>query len=818
VTSIGHHRALYVVFFMAGAPALLYQTVWQRVLTLYFGVDIYSTSITVASVMLGLGIGSWLGGRLADRTPRPLVWYAWAEFFIGCFGAISLPLFGWVGSSLAGSPLAIVIPVDFLLLLVPTVLMGTTLPLMCRIVTAKDADIGRHLSRLYGLNTLGAACGALVSVYLLIGLYGLDRTTFIAAGLNLLLAAATGCLVLWSPQGAATGPKPVTTQLSEASSVPAMGFASVSNPVEAKLARPISLRFVLLLSFLSGFVALGYEIVWYRLLACILHGTVYVFGTILCFYLLGIGLGSLWARTRIDRPGPLRRFGLCQVGIAAYSLALFGLLEHASWLPGVRHLIAASTFTSFHPSPELISGKFTLASIYSMLDVFLWVGVVLGVPTVLMGYGFPNLVRAASRSVDNLGRSVGGIYFINILGSTLGSLVVGFVLLDRFGSEITLAVLIVCGGVTGWLTFLRAAAEGICVSESTNRSANGRWLLATIALVGLAAALVPWRGALVKALHLAAYADVDYVGAEDRSGIVVLRKQDRIIAFDQERQVLGKYRLYIDGSPHGGFDNLDAPEGDWAVDCALSAHPNPRRVLSIGMGDGRMCVAAALNPAVDELLVVELNGSLGRVLEQTAQGEVLFGSPKVKHVVDDGRRWLLAHPEAKFDLIMMWPLHAAHAHSGSLYSREFFEIVGRHLTEGGLLFVRSADLYSTARTIAVSFPYVVRAERGTYLASFSPLRFDLPRSGLRRDEFLSKIEADRELILEETNGAAINFDLRPRSEYYVVYPYARSLQTWGQSQEDPHYRFSDRSRAAALIAEPTTSSGALSTQQPILPD
>jgi hypothetical protein len=248
--------------------------------------------------------------------------------------------------------------------------------------------------------------------------------------------------------------------------------------------------------------------------------------------------------------------------------------------------------------------------------------------------------------------------------------------------------------------------------------------------------------------------------------------------------------------------------GDWAVDWALSAHPRPRRVLSIGMGDGRMCVAAARNAEVEELVVVELNSALRRVLQQTPQGSVLFGSKKVRHIVDDGRRWMLAHPGEKFDLIMMWPLHAAHAHSGSLYSLEFFDLVARHLADGGLLFVRTADMYSTARTIATAFPYVVRAERGTYLASREPLRFDLARSGLSWEKFAEKIEGDRELILDETRGVPLNHDLRPRSEYYITYPYARSLQTWGLSSENPHYRLTDASRVASALLEPAESSAA----------
>jgi predicted membrane-bound spermidine synthase len=189
----------YAVFFVGGMPALIYQVAWQRVLTLYFGIDIYSTTVTVATFMLGLGVGSLLGGRLADRAARAGLYYAGLELAMGAFGAASLPLFAVIGRWFAGSPLTTVVLIDFVLLLLPTTLMGMTLPLMCRIVVAREGTIGRHLSWLYGMNTMGAAVGALVSAYALIGWFGLDGATRIAAAINVALAAAAYILVRTRP-------------------------------------------------------------------------------------------------------------------------------------------------------------------------------------------------------------------------------------------------------------------------------------------------------------------------------------------------------------------------------------------------------------------------------------------------------------------------------------------------------------------------------------------------------------------------------------------------------------------------------------------
>jgi len=774
----------YVVFFVAGAPALIYQTVWQRVLTLYFGVDIYSTTVTVASVMLGLGLGSLVGGRLADRTTNPLRLYMLAEFLIGICGAASLSVFSRVGAALAGSSLWVVIPTDFLLLLVPTMLMGMTLPLMCRIVTATDAEIGRHLARLYGLNTLGAALGAVLSTYFLCGLFGLDGTTRIAAGINFLVAAMT-----WGLSRAAVEAPATDAPTEQRVDVSAAAVPSAQQPRET----PLSL--ILSLSFLSGFVALGYEILWYRVLTLLLHGTVYVFGTILCFFLLGIAAGSLLARRRIERNGPLARFAYCQLGISVYTLALFAVLGHLSWIPGLRHLIGASVFTTFHPSPELLTGNITLVTVYSMLDIFFWVTLILGVPTLLMGYGFPNLLRAGSQTVAQLGQSVAAIYFANIIGSTLGTLVVGFVLLHWCGMEITLTAMVILGCLPALLVFYATAQN----SAGPGLRSASYWRIATIATIAASVLLLPWPLMLVKSLHYADFDNVDFLAVEDHSGTVVLRRQHQRISFKEEDSILGKYRLYIDGVAHGGYDDHSQVETEPAADWGLAAHRAPNRVLCIGFGDGKTCASALRVPAVEEMVVVELNSALIEALSQTGQGQFVLDSPRTRMIIDDGRRWLLAHPDEMFDAILTWPLHAAQSHSGNLFSVEFFQLLARHLTDDGILFTRSADLYSTPKTLATVFPHVVRGGRGNYVAAKRAFTFDLERIGQTEVEFVDFIEADRDLILENTQEVRLNRDLSPNSEFYMTYPYAWTLQTWGRPSDDHGYQLRGGPRAESLI-------------------
>ncbi len=754
----------FVVFFGGGVPALIYQVVWQRVLSLYFGVDIYSTTIAVTVFMLGLGIGSFAGGWLADRLRSVVMAYAIVEVLIALFGLASLQFFSLVGASFAGSSLGMLILVDSLLLLLPTCLMGMTLPLMTRVVVDSQASIGPRLARLYGLNTLGAAVGAIVSSYWLIGSLGMDGALRVAVAINLLLAAAMFVLV--------RGQRPDLDEPGQAGTDLGLTTASDSIPDRQADDHPMySLPLILACAFLSGFIALGNEIVWYRIVRVLLHGTVYVFGTVLFVFLLGIALGAIAAQKRIARPGWLQRFAWCQLGAAAWVFLFFMSIGHFSDLPGLRHLVSASFFIYFHPSLELVAGEISLASLYSALDVFFWTAAILLVPTFLMGYGFPNLMRAGSSRVASVGRSVGNIYLANIVGSALGSLIVGFVLIHRFGSERTLQIMILLGAISAMMI--------LQVSDRRDRRSTSRRVvplrtIAPIVLILFTLFTFPERMQIIKAVHLADFPIVTFSGLEDRTGVVALRDQSDVVAFAEEKRVLGRRRLYIDGSAHGGIS--EEVGFDDEVQAAMSAHPRPTRVLSIGLGDGRMVAAAATRAGVDEIVVVELNESLRKLIASTPQGGLIEEhAGKMRYVVDDGRRWLLANPDEKFDVVMMWPLHAAHAYSGSLFSMEFMQIIARHLRADGLLIVRSADGYSTARTVATVFDQTVRLRTQTYVAANSPLIFDRRRIESTTIDLASLITADKTLILKETELAPLNRDTRPNSEYYLTYPFAKHM-------------------------------------------
>lgn len=762
------------LFFLSGMPALVYQVVWQRVLSLHFGVDVYSTAITVAVFMLGLGLGSLAGGRLADRVRRPGLLYAAAEALTGLYGLTSLVLMGIVGERFAGAGLVLLVPLEGALLLPPTLLMGATLPLMARAVIGEEAVLGRQVALLYGVNTGGAALGALLAAWLLVGLLGFDGTVLAAAGLN--LALALGVALLFGRPGA-----PVARQ--EPAAAPAGSAAAVP---------PWPL--VWALAALSGLVALGFQLAAYRLLTILLKGSAYTFGTLLFVFLTGIALGSLLWRRALDPVASLRRFALSQTVIALWLLFLALFLVHGAGLPGLRHLLAASFFITYRPEPALLEGVVDLVTLYSALDILFWPALFLAVPTLAMGVGFPALIRAGSASLARLGRSLGGLYLANILGSGAGSLLVGFWLLDRFGSERALQAVTALAAVTALLAL--AGARGRPVTRP-----------AGLAVAVLAASLLvfPAPGSLLRTVHLAGFEGVGFAFAETRTGVVALRRQERVVAFPEEEKLLHETRLYVGGAQHG---RLDAPplalrEGAARLDeeWALAAHPQPRRVLLIGLGDAEMAELVLARPEVAGLTVVELDAGLRRLLGGTERGRRVFADPRLRYVVDDGRRWLLANPDERFDFVFMFPVPAGHAYYTNLYSREFLDLVRARLAPGGMLALRTSDSYASARTLALAFPAVLRLGSDFYLASTAPIGWRVASLPGPASSLLGRIEADRERILEATEGVPQNRDLQPNSEYFLTYPWRAVLAVnRGQAARAAlDYRFEEPPPAGRLL-------------------
>jgi len=265
----------YLLFFLSGFPALLYQVVWQRALFTLYGVNIESVTMIVTVFMLGLGLGSLAGGWLSSRKGvRLLLAFGAIELSVGAFGAVSLGIFHGIGSLTAGASTFATGCISFALLLVPTMLMGSTLPLLVEHFVRRTGNVGESVGTLYSVNTLGSAAACFAAAFVVMRVLGESGSVRLAACFNLFVGVTA--LVLQANQPVNS----VKRQTAEA----------------AAAQQTIPFWVGMLLSGAAGFIALAYEIVWYRLYSFASSGKADSFALLLACYLLGVACGSLAVR------------------------------------------------------------------------------------------------------------------------------------------------------------------------------------------------------------------------------------------------------------------------------------------------------------------------------------------------------------------------------------------------------------------------------------------------------------------------------------------------------------------------------------------
>jgi predicted membrane-bound spermidine synthase len=732
---------------MAG---LIYEIVWQRLLELYFGVTIVSVTLIVSAYMAGLGFGSLTGGRIARNLKNPLLAYGLLEIGIALFGVISPTIILWVGQNTAGSPYVLVFLISFLILLIPTTLMGMTLPILTQSFVDRVETSGRIIGALYGINTAGAAIGSALAGYLFIGLYGFDGTIYIAALLNAGVGLCAFALAHWR-----------RVRAYESRIGPATGASAVWGYWT-----------ILLSSFLVGFLGLGFEILWIRILLIVQKNTAYAFPSILCIFLIGLALGgAIWGRKADTSSNPVVLF--CKIEMAGAAVAAFTFL--AFWLslnwdvPWVKDFFNTqkpdAPFVKIG-SEWLFSRKQLLANLW---EYFLPILVLVLPASLVLGGGLPVLDRISINNPALSGRRVGDIHLANIIGSVAGSLVVSFVLLPRIGSELTLKLLALA-------TFLFPVFYFLDGTERSPKQHNHSLaVIGLFLLVGII--LLPGKGKFYQSLYAS--------GSGQEA--VISESGDSVLALTYEPASARQTGLLWIG---GEVNSFFPPKGTYetrALACAGASMPE--RVLIIGLGGGYTTLFFKGIPDVEEIVIVELLEDLGPFLSENQQPvQATLADPRITFIVDDGRRYLNAFPNEKFDVISIDPLREHTAGHNNLYSMEALEIYREHLTKDGVLCAWMREQHIVPHTIAQVFPYADQFKNEFMIASNSPIQYDI--------EYMERVSADygklarelfgpdftaipgaenslrfflrdrHQILREEANGPVLA-DLQPLLEYYL---------------------------------------------------
>lgn len=688
------------LFFCSGFPALIYQIAWQRALFAIYGVNVQSVAVVVSAFMLGLGIGSLVGGRLSEKYPdRGISIFGICELVIAGFGLISLRLFHWAAGFTAGTSLGYTILFSFLLLILPTMLMGATLPLLVEQLVRSSRSVGYSVATLYFVNTLGSAFACYICAQVLMRNFGLSGSLTLAACVN---TAVGGTAFLYGRS------QPLNPVGAAASAVK----ADVSSEKVLRLGTAAAIAGV------AGFLALGFEIAWFRIFALATFDRAPAFALLLSTYLAGIAAGSFLSESLCRRRhiNPVTFAGTAMLVAAAISVYLPPLMANLSW----------------HNIPVLMSAPaFFLAACF-------------------LGSVLPLLCQSSVSANNSAGRSVSLIYLSNIIGSTLGSLVVGFILMNHFGTQAISTQLAAATALTGLIVvFFRG--------ERFQSPPKTLWALAILAAAAILLAGPAYGNLYGKMIFGPRAAEVGYMKhvVENRNGIIAVTADDAVFG----------------GGVYDGHFNIDpANDKNFVIRAyVLSlAHPHPRRAFMLGLASGSWAQVVANNPQVESLDIVEINPGYLPLIAQYPEVRSLLSNPKVHIYIDDARRWLLAHPEIKYDLMVANTSYHWRDHSSQVLSTEFLQIVKQHLLPGGIYYYNATESADVFVTGLHEFNYGLRVI--TFLmVSDSPIVLDKGRwfSVLNQYEIDGKKMFDAstprgELVLAAYNAFADSMREPPR--------------------------------------------------------
>lgn len=684
---------LVLLFFLSGMSGLIYQTLWLRLLALVFGVTVYAASTVLASFMGGLALGSFLAGRLGDRVRNPLLWLGLAETGVG-LTALATPLglslveglYTSLYPALSGAPALLTVG-RFLcasaVLLVPTTLMGASLPLIVKSSLFKAEGLGERVGLLYGTNTAGAIVGTLLAGFFLIGNLGIRTSFGIAAALDLFVGLTAIAIALTTARG-----EQLAVESRE--SIQHATRNTQHSPDPPSSAR----RLVLVVFTLSGFTSLALEVVWFRVLVLFIEGTTYAFTIMLATVLAGIALGSY-----LVTPLMRRRWnwlaGLAGIELAIGLAALFSLFA------------LTRTDDLFTQIALLLRGRVQppyVAACFAILPATLLMGVAFPIGLRLWVTGGP----AASEAGDESGSRIGLFYSLNVCGAIFGALAAGFVLLPNLGSAGTITLLGAISLASGLLLLgpLLRPRRTFALGAGT----------AGILIFLVAAITLPNPFALVMAQR---HPGKQLLWHEEgvQTTVNVLQNQ------------YGFHELYLDGL-HQATDTPDIVKIHRRIGLLpMALHPDPREALVIGLGGGVTAGAVNLHAGAN-IDVVELSQTVADGSEwfRKVNGDVIH-QPNVQLKIDDGRNYLLLTPK-RYDVITADIIRPYHAGAGNLYAVEYFRIARKVLQDDGIMLqwldpANESQYKLIMRTFISVFPDTTLWADGTLMVGTKrPLQID----------------------------------------------------------------------------------------------
>jgi len=765
-----------LMFFVSGAAGLIYEVVWVRMFTTVFGNTVYSASTVLTAFMFGLALGSFLMGRISSRIAWPLKTYALLQVGVAIF-ALLIPIavslshisYSFTYSALSSNFYVLSLVrfiVSCLILIPPATLMGGTLPILSRAVVRRESAVGGEVGNLYSLNTLGAVLGCFLAGFILIASFGLRGAMYFAVGMNVVVA-------LWAFRISKHFPTDVSASSKgiEDAEIPADSTHSRSDEPGVKT------NIVLLAYAISGFAAMGCELVWTRLLVYIFGTTTYAFSIMLTTFLLGIGIGSAISSRFVDRiKRPIRTFALLEVllGIAV----LGSVLLLADFVVINRKIIDILNIGSWQ-------GRVMLT--------FIEAGLIMLPSTLIMGAIFPIAGRIGVKSVRLVGRGIGNIYSANTFGGILGSVAAGFVLLPALGAARSM-LFVIC-------LFLAVA---LLLYTFMTRDKVRRIILSTVFAVFVISNILLVPPSLFNNLLNANEEGSELIfWDEGVSGTVTIHDYptERLIAVDGCNVAGTLFELRTTQKLQGHIP--------------LLIHPDPRDVLQIGFGSGETSKVVLLH-GVESFDCVEIcQGVINAAPYFADINSNVVDDARLGLKITDGKNYVRL-VRKKYDVILNDSTYPTLSGSSALYTRDHFQTCWEKLNSGGVfsswvpLDLREIDLKTIFRTFSEVFPdsslwlapnsenkhALILGVKGNLEIDLEGFKESMSEEGILRDlqdtglhdpfSLLSSFLLDPKGIKVFSSGGMVNTDNSPYLEFYAPrrYTLATDKMMWSRNLED----------------------------------
>ncbi|MGD8884829.1 MAG: fused MFS/spermidine synthase [Gammaproteobacteria bacterium] len=639
--------ALFLV--VSGVAALTYQVVWVRLLGLSMGSTSASVSTVLAAFFLGLAIGSYLAERITRNRIDNLNVYIVLEAVIGIAGLTLLPILLNLDSLMAtipglGSTIEFKFAVAMVLLVVPTMCMGATFPVMAAILVRRQTDMGKRVSQLYSLNTAGAVFGAMFAGFVFIPNWGLDGAIYVAATLNAFIVA----LAIYMNSRIKLPPIETHDDM--------RGELTAQQKEAFKQQAPLRFHALVVL-FATGFVAIATEVGWTKYLSIFTGTTIYGFSAILTIFLFGIAAGSWWVKKYLDRIS--RPEFWMAIGLVALGMALLFTRSFLSFLPPIFEAINHFSVESW------LRHGVKYGVVFIMLII----------PTFIFGALFPLNLQLYCGNLSGVRARIGKAYAVNTIASIFGAIVAGFWIIPHYGTDFLLTYLALIILVLPFI-FIRPLpkpAPRIAVTVLAVIGIGSNWLFDHISYKDLIASVQYQYDAMGGS---GKKPDVLYV-KEGKTGVVSL------VTYD------GRYvRIQNNGLNESGFDKQDLASPP-IVEYLLGLmpyflHEDPKTAFVVGYGGGFTTRAFTLTERLESIKVVELEPAIVEAGRYLFGGEIpMLQDPRVTLQYNDARNTLLLE-EKQYDLIAAQPSHPWLSRASTVFTKEFFQVVKSRLNEGGI--------------------------------------------------------------------------------------------------------------------------------------